>query len=84
MQYPESKRGARGMARRNPPNSTQNSQPSQLLSSVRPTPSTNRILADRQSNFVVSLCLGAAFFVVGVVLGFAAAVYDHETTDLGK
>mmetsp|Transcript_12797 Transcript_12797/g.23408 ORF Transcript_12797/g.23408 Transcript_12797/m.23408 type:complete len:227 (+) Transcript_12797:46-726(+) len=83
MRAPDPSLSAPTMTRRNISVNSHGSSPRQLLSEgSRPTPSTNRILADRQSNFVVSLCLGAAFFVLGVVLGFCAAVYDHETTDL--
>ena len=36
----------------------------------------------RSSYFLISLCTGAFFFVLGVILGFTSAIYNHETTQL--
>ena len=44
--------------------------------------SRRSIVEKRSSNFILSLCTGAFFFVVGVVLGFTSAIYNHETIQL--
>ena len=71
------------MTRRNPSVFSSNTPSTKLLRSASsPTPSAMSVLEKRKSNFVLSLCMGAFFFVFGVVVGFTVAVYDHETTDL--
>ena len=44
--------------------------------------SRRSIVEKRNTNFILSLCYGAFFFALGVVLGFTSAVYNHETTQL--
>ena len=51
-------------------------------STTRNPSSRASVIENRKSNFVLSLCMGTCFFVLGVVVGFTMAVYDHETTDL--
>lgn len=57
-------------------------QPPALRSANLSTQTRESALQERNNNFVLSLCTGAFFFVLGVILGFATAIFNHDTSQL--